>query len=91
MSKKGSIYKQICQELVRISQLFPDFSLARFIIDENVTLEDGKGWYANLKTFREKLELDNHVMCDDEETQKILDEGLRIQSIIAKQQLYGKD
>lgn len=88
---KQNIYKQICQELLKISQLFPDFSLSRFIIEENVTLEDGKGFHYNLKTFREKLELDNHVMCDDEETQKIMDEGLRIQSIIAKQQLYGKD
>jgi type II secretory pathway component PulF len=91
MSKRGSIYKQICQEIIKIGNLFPDFSIARFIRNENVTIEDGKGFHANLKAYRERLELDNHVVCDDEETQKIMDEGLRIQSILAKEQLYGKD
>lgn len=90
MSKK-SIYYQICQELIKIGRLAPDFSIGRFNAIENVTLEDGKGWLANLKTYRERLELDNHMICTDEETQKILDEGLKIHSIIAKEQLYGKD
>lgn len=91
MARKGGIYKKVCGELLKILKLHPEFSLGRFIKEENVTLEDGKGFYANLKLYREKLELDNHIMCDDKETQKIMDEGLRIQSIIAKERLYGKD
>lgn len=91
MGKKGPIYKQICQEIITICKLFPDFSIAMFILEERVSIEDGKGFLANLKEFREQLEMDNHVVCDDEEVQAIMDEGLRIQTIIAKEQLYGKD
>jgi hypothetical protein len=86
---KQEVYKQICQEILAICKMYPDFLIGQFIIEENVTLEDGNGFLYNLKNYREQLELDSNIICDDEEVQAIMDEGLRIQSILIKERMNG--
>ena len=74
-----------------ICELCPVFSIIDFLIQENIDVRDEKGFLFTLAEYREKLELDNHVICDDEELKKILEEGLHIHRIIVKERLYGKD
>ena len=88
---KKDIYKDIFMEVVNILSLFPEWDLIHFIEDEELDYKNPFPLYTGLKQYRERLEIDNHVFCDDEETQQIMDEGLRIHSLIVKEYLYGSD
>jgi len=90
MSKKD-YYKACCEEIVKICDLFSGWSIAEFIEKEEIDITNAPLLYSTLKTYREQLEVDNHVIQDDEETEAIMAEGIRIHSILIKQQMYGED
>ena len=68
--------------MVKINHLYPSFHLAQYAFNEEIKLEDVKGLHASLKEYREELELDNHVICDEEETQQIINDGLNLYGLI---------
>lgn len=91
MSKKEDTYEACCKEIVRICDLFPGWSIAEFIEKEEIDITNAPLLHSALKHYREQLEVDNHVIQDDEETEAIMNEGIRIHSILIKQQMYGED
>lgn len=90
MSKKN-VYKACCEEIVIICDLFPGWSIAEFIKEEGLDVSNAPLLHSSLKEYRQKLELNNHVITDDEETEAIMNEGIRIHSILIKQQMYGNE
>ena len=90
MPKKNT-YKMICQEIVAICNLSSDFSIKALIEEENIDITEPISFLAIIKEYRERLELDNHVICDDDELNKIVEEGIHIERVLAKEQLYGKN
>lgn len=91
MSKKKDIYKECCIEIDHITRLAPGWSLNDFIKEEDLDITRGLPFYNMLKRYREQLELVSNIIADDEETQKILDEGIKIHGLIMKEQLYGTE
>lgn len=91
MSKKRDIYRDCCQEIISICSLFPGWSIARFLSDENIDVTNASLLYEALKEYRQQLEIDNHVITDDDETEEIVREGMRIHSLLIKQQMYGDE
>ena len=89
--RKRNIYEDIFNEIVRICDLFPGWNVSRFIEEERLVITNVSLLHSELKEYREKLELDNHVITDEDETDLILEEGLRIHSSIIKQQMYGEE
>tara|TARA_R110000772_G_scaffold196582_1_gene307365 strand:- start:38 stop:319 length:282 start_codon:yes stop_codon:yes gene_type:complete len=87
--RNKDIYKKVCDEIIMIMSLFPDWKFLEFIKDEELDISKGFVLYNALKEYREKLELDNHVVCEDEELKKIMAEGLKIHNLIIKEQMYG--
>ena len=90
MSKRD-IYKECCIEIIKIETLFPGFRLNDFVKEEMLDVIDGVPFLDSLKKYRRQLEMDNHVIQDDDETKKIIAEGMRIHSILIKQRIYGED
>ena len=88
---KKNYYKKCCEEIIKIVELFPQWNIIRFIKEEELDITEAPLLYNALKEYRERLELENHVICDDDETKKIMAEGLRIHSLIIKEQLYGNE
>lgn len=91
MSNKNEKYRMCCEEIMKICDLFPGFSVSKFIKEEEIDISNAPLLLSSLKEFRQRLELDNHIIQNDEETQQIIDEGMRIHSILIKQQMYGED
>ena len=91
MASKKDTYKACCEEIIKICDLFPGWSIAKFIEEEEIDITNAPLLHSTLKHFREQLEVDNHVIQDDEETEAIMAEGIRIHSILIKQQMYGED
>lgn len=91
MPKKKDIYRACCEEIVTICDLFPGWSISEFIQAEGLDISNAPLLYSSLKDYRQQLELDNHVITDDEETEAIMAEGIRIHSILIKQQMYGNE
>jgi len=91
MSKKKNIYEQCCDEIVYICRLVPGWSLSTFLIEEELDIKQPVSLYNTLKQYREQLELVSKIIADDDETKKIMDEGLKIHNIIIKEQMYGSD
>ena len=88
---KKNIYKESCSEIIQICNLFPGWSIARFLLDENLDITNAPLLYESLKEYRKQLEMDNNVITDDDETAEIVREGMRIHSLLIKQQMYGED
>lgn len=91
MSKKKDIYRMCCDEIINICNLFPGWSIARFISDEGIDITNPSALHSGLKGYREQLEMDNRVVTNDIETEEIVREGMRIHSLLIKQQMYGED
>ena len=91
MPKKKNIYEKCCIEIVNICKLVPGWSLKDFIEDEKLDVNDGKSLYDGLKMLREQLDIVREIISDDEETERIMEEGIRIHNIIISEQLYGED
>ena len=87
---KMSIYQRILNEIFAITVLFPEFQIYTFCKEEDVDIADMQDLYTSLKHYREQLELNNHVFCDDEETEALIREGIRIYSVLIKEQFYGE-
>lgn len=90
MTKKIN-YKICCEEIIRICKLVPGWNLATFLEEEEIDVTSVADLYNSLHSFREQVEIDNHLIQDEKETKKIVDEGLRIRSVLIKQQMYGED
>jgi len=90
MSKRN-IYKECCEEIVKIVTLFPEWKLNDFISDESIDITDGVPFLDSLKRYKAQLELDNHVIQDDDEIEKIISEGMKMNSIFIKKEMYGED
>jgi len=91
MPKKKDIYSECVSEIIRICKLFPGWSISNFLLDEHIDATNISLLHESLKEYREQLEADNHVMLDDDETAQIVKEGMRIHSLLIKQQMYGED
>lgn len=87
---KRNIYKECCEEIVKICNLFPNWSLKDFIKEERLDVTNGPSFYFSLQEYRQALELDNHVLCSNEELDKIINDGLHIQSLLIQEQ-YGEE
>lgn len=90
MSKKGT-YKACCEEIIKICDLFPGWNIARFIKEEEIDIANAPLLHSYLKELREKLEIEPHIITDDEETEQIMRDGVNIHSLIIKQQMYGEE
>lgn len=88
---KRDIYRDCCQEIISICNLFPGWSIARFLLDEDIDVTNAPLLYGALKEYRQQLEMNNHVIIDDDETAEIVREGMRIHSLLIKQQMYGDE
>lgn len=91
MAAKRKIYRAICELIIEICDLFPGFNIAKFIKEEELKLSNAPSLLFALRAYKEKLELDNDVITSDEETEEIMREGIRIHSILIKEQMYGED
>jgi len=91
MSKKKNTYKEACDEIVHICRLLPGWDFSEWLIKEEVDITQASSLVSSLKEFRQQLEMDNHVIQDDNETAEIIREGMRIHSLLIKQQMYGED
>jgi hypothetical protein len=70
--------------------LFPNWSIKNFIEEEGLDVTNGPSLYSSLQEYRQALELDNHVLCSNEELNKIINDGLHIQSVLIKEE-YGEE
>jgi len=91
MPKKKDSYKEACSEIVHICRLFPGWDFSEWLIKEEVDITQASSLVSSLKEYRQQLEMDNHVIQDDDETEQIVREGMRIHSLLIKQQMYGED
>lgn len=91
MSKKMDIYKKCCIEIMNICELAPGWRINVFIKDEEIDIKNGFLLYELLKKQRQQLELVSDIIADDIETAKIMEEGMRIHSLIIKEQMYGSE
>lgn len=91
MASSKKTYKDVCIELGKICKLFPNWSIANFIKEEEIDINNAPLFYSQLKEYRERLELDNHVITNDDEMKQILEDGLHIHSVIIKEEMYGED
>lgn len=91
MSKKMDTYKNCCIEIINICELAPGWKLNIFLKDEEIDITNGLALYNSLKKQREQLELVSDLIADDIETKQIMDEGMRIHSLIIKEQMYGSE
>lgn len=85
------IYKKCCFEIMNICKLAPGWRINVFIKDEEIDIKNGFFLYESLKKQREQLELVSEIIADDVETEKIMEEGMRIHSLIIKEQMYGRE
>jgi len=91
MSKKKNTYKECCKEIIKICKLAPNWSITEHIEKEQVDITHAPSLFSSLREYREQLELDNKIISDDEETNKILEEGKGIHSVIIKEMMYGSE
>lgn len=88
-------YKRIVKEIYRIGKLYPEWSITSVIQDgygtEGIFNISPVQMFILLRDYREKLEADPRVISSEEEINKIIEEGMKIAAVIAKEQLYGKD
>lgn len=91
MSKKRDIYSECVSEIIKIGKLSPEWCISNFLLEEDIDVTNAPLLYGALKEYRERLEIDNKMIMDDEETAEIIREGMRIHSLLIKQQMYGED
>lgn len=91
MSKKKDVYKECCEEIIKITFLNKMWKLTDFIDEEGIDITQGPSLLSGLKEYRQRLELDNHIILDDEETDQLVEEGIKIHSLISKLMLYGNE
>lgn len=91
MSKKKDIYKDCCIEIVHICDIIPGWSLSNFIKEEEIDITSALPFYNMLKQYRQQLELVSTLIADEVETEKIMREGVKIYSLIMKEQMYGNE
>lgn len=91
MSKRVDIHEKCCIEIANICELAPGWRLNVFLKDEEIDIKNGFLLYELLKKQKDQLELVSEIIADDEETEKIMEEGMRIHSIIIKEQMYGSE
>ncbi len=84
-------YKKCCIEITRICELAPGWRINEFLREEEVDITNAPVLYSSLKKQRQQLELVSDIIADDDETKKIMEEGMRIHSLIIKEQMYGSE
>lgn len=91
MPKKKDTYKECCKEIIKICKLAPNWSITEFIKEEELDITQAPSLLYSLRQLREQLELNNNIISDDEETNRIVKEGEMIHNVITKEMMYGNE